>query len=72
MKIDSVTVALYLRLQMNFFPYLPIFFVDFGYWKSSFLALFEIVGVVKDIQRDSKRWTQFLTSIFRELYIICE
>jgi hypothetical protein len=24
------------------------------------------------IQRDSKRWTQFRTSIFPELYIVCE
>ena len=24
------------------------------------------------IQRDSKRWTQFRTSIFPELYMVCE
>ena len=25
-----------------------------------------------EIQRDSKRWTQFRTSIFPELYMVCE
>jgi len=24
------------------------------------------------IQRDSKRWTQFRTSVFPELYMVCE
>jgi hypothetical protein len=27
---------------------------------------------VGQIQRDSKRWTQFRTSIFPELYMVCE
>ena len=25
----------------------------------------------EEIQRDSKRWTQFRTSIFPELYMVC-
>ena len=26
----------------------------------------------RELQRDSKRWTQFRTSIFPELYMVCE
>ena len=26
----------------------------------------------QEVQRDSKRWTQFRTSIFPELYMVCE
>ena len=30
------------------------------------------LGSNTNIQRDSKRWTQFRTSIFLELYMVCE
>jgi len=29
-------------------------------------------GKYNEKQRDSKRWTQFCTSIFPELYMVCE
>jgi hypothetical protein len=30
------------------------------------------VSLLIDIQCDSKRWTQFCTSVFPELYMVCE
>jgi len=32
----------------------------------------QIITIIIIIQRDSKRWTQICTSIFPELYIVCE
>ena len=38
-----------------------------------FLTLRRIQRVISiNVQRDSKRWTQFRTSIFPELYTVCE
>jgi len=47
------------------------------YSNEAYTAYFPVIFYVwvsvhhKSIQRDSKRWTQFLTSIFPELYMVC-
>ena len=46
-------------------------FVLFSYFPTSVSMLWRI-GMLVHIQRDSKRWTQFRTSIVPERYMVCE